>query len=142
MTEIKERDNQMLSFEKNNTPEIYFKAELSDGKCVFEDNGSPNSWLRLSDFIKQNPGIKITKLNLFRGNQLICDTPENQKGYVFGKKQIKTWPSQQKCSLIGIGYLDNDNVNIHWLQLPLLNNGYLETRTKDQAGFFLIQNSE
>ena len=133
----------MLNFEKdNNTPEIYFRAQLSNNKFVYEDKDNPNSWLRLSDFIKQNPDIKILKLSLFHNNQLICDTPENQKGYVYGKREIKVWPSQQKCSLIGIGYLDNDNVNIHWLQLPLLNNGYLETRTKDKAGFFLIQNSE
>lgn len=122
------------------TPSIRFLASLSDGRTVIEDikHGEKSAWFRLRDFLKDNPNIKITCLRL-QGSSGLKTTPSNQAGYAFGNKFNQTHGGKPS-DYVGIGYYDGNKVHIQWHRKPNFDHSYMETRTPEKAGFFLIKN--
>lgn len=131
-----------------NTPKIRFLASLSDGRTVIEDHipDQRSAWIRLKEFLKNNKDIKITCLRLqfpnFHKPQEVKEItmPANQKGYCFGKKKQVVFPFGGHMEFTCIGYFDGEKAYIQWFN----NQNYAEThneeRSKEKAGFFLIEN--
>jgi len=125
-----------------NTPSIKFLASLSDGRTVIQDD-IPNiksAWIRLQDFLKANPDLKITCLRLQGPNNQMVDMPSNQRGYFFGNKVQKAFPFGGQIDSIGVGYYDGNNVHVRWYNTSNFKNLFNEQRTKAKAGFLLISN--
>lgn len=134
----------MVKFEvTKQTPKIRFLASLSDGRTVIEDKvpGKENAWFRLQKYLQQNPHIKITGLRLqdVKRNTIV-NMPSNQRGYFLSKKQIKVFPGGSEVKFMGLGYYDGNMVTVRWLKQPGLQKSNCETKTKAQAGSFLIVN--
>lgn len=132
-----------LAFSVNkNTPITKFLASLSDGRTVIQDDipGHGNAWIRLSEWLKINPQIKITGLRLQGPNGIEIKTPANQNGYFFGYQQKGSWGGPQ-YNYIGIGYYDGNRVNIMWYRQPNFDCVIPEQRTLQKAGFLLIRNN-
>lgn len=122
------------------TPEVRFLASLSDGRTVIQDDrpGELHAWHRLSDFMRANPEIRITCLRLQApGREVVM--PANQRGYVFGKRGILANMLVEN-HFLGIGYFDGQMAVVNWLHLPDLATGQVEEKTREQCGFFLIEN--
>jgi hypothetical protein len=135
---------EMVSFDKQETSDIYFCAELSNGQTVFQDvrPNDEHAWARLAKFIKNNSGLKIVGLTVIKPNGKKHECPRDQKGYCFGYKKIKTFmgPSRE-IDLVMVGYCDGETCYMKWLN----QNAKIaceEKRTKKSAGFFLIENPE
>jgi len=132
-----------ISFIKPENPEpFYFVIKLSNGDNVFQDkrDGSQHAWIRLKDFLKARPEIKIIGMDMVKVNGKIFNTPDNQKGYCFGYKQIKTFLGPKaELNATCFGHYDGEFCYMTWLNA----NGKViqqEKRTKDGCGFFLIEN--
>lgn len=133
-----------LAFELTKaTPTIRFLASLSDGRTVIEDNRPQqrNAWARLTKFMKANPQLQITCLRLQgpRGKEIVM--PSNQKGYCFGYKHKKVHPGGE-TNFVGIGYYDGHKVLMRWFKTPNFDYSENQERTKENAGFLLIENSD
>jgi hypothetical protein len=121
---------------------LYFIAKLSNGETVYQDNrkNDRHAWLRLNDFLKANPELKIISLEIIKKNGKMYKSPENQSGYCFGLKKTKVYlaPGGEMDSVC-YGHYDGEFCYITWLN----SNGKVvsrEKRTKQGAGFFLICN--
>lgn len=127
----------------NLTPNIRFLASLSDGRTVIQDDrsgpGQRHAWARLEKWLKNNPSMSITEIRLQGPKNIDIKMPPNQKGYFFGKKQLAVWGGSQD-NYIGVGYYDGQKVNISWHRQPLFDHSFVEERTVEKAGFFLIKN--
>lgn len=125
------------------TPTIRFLASLSDGRTVIQDDRSSDkdrhAWIRLSMWLKENPGILITELRLQGPKGFEAKMPSNQKGYFFSNKLQAVWKGPQSNS-VGIGYYDGYKVNVCWYKKPMLDSLFSEEKTVAEAGFFLIEN--
>ena len=125
------------------TPPVRWLASLSDGRTVIQDDrpNAPAAWHRLREFLVANPGLAITGLRLqgVKGKELTVLS--HQPGYFFGFKgqAIVGGPQQH---YVGIGYYDGNSVIINWLALPHFNHQFSEQRSKERAGFMLIENTE
>jgi hypothetical protein len=121
--------------------EPYFIALLSNGHTLVQDlKETPNTWIRLGNLIKD--GIKISQLQITFQNRQVIGSPMNQPGYFFGRKITAVWPmGKNEPALTGLGHVDENNVvQITWYR----NDGSIhskEERSKDKAGFFLIENN-
>jgi len=106
-----------------------------------EIGATPAAWHRLREFLAANPGTAITGLRLqgVKGKELTVLS--HQHGYFFGFKgqAIVGGPQQH---YVGIGYYDGHSVIINWLALPHFNHQFSEQRSKERAGFMLIENPE
>jgi hypothetical protein len=136
--------DETLAFElTKTTPVIRFVASLSDGRTVIEDvrASQRTAWARLTQFIKANPQVQITCLRLQgpRGKEIVM--PSNQNGYCFGYKHRKVHPGGE-TNFVGIGYYDGHKVLMRWFKTPNLDYGGNQERTKESAGFLLIENSD
>lgn len=122
------------------TPEVRFLASLSDGRTMIQDDrpGELHAWHRLAEFLRANPGIKITCLRLQAPGREVV-TPANQPGYVLGMKGTLA-NMQVENHYLGIGYFDGQAAVINWLRVPDLAAGHVEQKTREQCGFFLIEN--
>jgi len=122
------------------TPKTRFLASLSDGRTVIQDErpNAKNAWIRLKKFIETNPGLSITGLRLQGPGGREYPMPPNQKGYFFGKKARKTFPGGQ-ATYVGVGYYDGNVVTIQWHR-ENFSDSFTEDRTRQKAGFFLIEN--
>lgn len=121
------------------TPDVHFVAAISDGTTVVQDDrpGEPAAWTRLNDYLKANPGLKITGLKLVCGATEFV-MPSNQRGYFFGNKAMAAFPAGGQAQARGVGYYDGSVVTIRWGQMPDLRTSSTEERTPEAAGFFLI----
>ena len=125
------------------TPPVRWLASLSDGRTVIQDDrkNAPAAWHRLREFLAANPGLVIAGLRLqgVKGKELTVLS--HQRGYFFGFKgqAIVGGPQQH---YVGIGYYDGNAVIINWLALPHFNHQFSEQRSKERAGFMLIENTE
>jgi len=130
-----------VSFKKNNDLNIYFELHMSDGSVIYEDN-QPRCWAVICDFIKNNKNLKVTKLTLKKDSQnIILNTPENQLGYFYGKKILRDMIQNKTDEFIGMGYYDGDNVFVKWFNILDFSKCVNEIRTKQNAGFFLLENN-
>lgn len=125
------------------TPTVRFLASLSDGRTVIQDErpDEDHAWFRLTKWLKENSGIKITGLRLQGPNGVDVKMPSNQKGYFFGNKQHAVWGGSQD-TYCGIGYYDGQKINVGWHRQPDFDNSFAEERTVGSAGFFLIKNAQ
>lgn len=132
----------LVSFDKQIGSNIYFCAELSDGRIVYQDvrQNDEHAWSRLSKFIKNNNGLSIVGLTVIKPNGRKYECPRNQKGYIFGYKKIKTFigPARE-IDLTCFGHFDGEVCYFKWLNENAKISSE-EKRTKDKAGFFLIEN--
>ncbi len=131
-----------IAFECNkHTPDIRFLASLSDSRTVIQDNkpGIEAAWKRLAKFIRTNPTISITCVRLQAPGKDDITMPSNQKGYMFGNRHRKVFPGGEQA-FIGIGYYDGVEVHERWFEVPSFRPADTATRTKEKAGFFLIEN--
>ena len=125
------------------TPPVRWLASLSDGRTVIQDdrNEGPAAWHRLREFLAADPGIAITGLRLqgVKGKELTVLS--RQQGCFFGFKgqAIVGGPQQH---YVGVGYYDGHTVIINWLALPHFNHQFSEQRSREKAGFMLIENPE
>ncbi len=133
----------LISFALSENPEpFYFVIKLSNGENVFQDkrDGFQHAWLRLKDFLKANPEIKIVGMDLVKLNGKTFKAPDNQSGYIFGFKQIKTFLGPKtELNAVCYGYYDGEFCYMTWLN----SNGKIiqqEKRTREGTGFFLIKN--
>lgn len=133
----------LISFILPENPEpFYFVIQLSNGENVFQDkrDGFQHAWLRLKDFLKVNPEIKIVGMDLVKLNGKTFKTLDNQRGYIFGYKHIKTFLGPKtELTATCFGYCDGEFCHMTWLNA----NGKIiqqEKRTKEGCGFFLIEN--
>lgn len=134
----------MIAFEINgNTPNIRFLASLSDGRTVIQDNipGVKSAWVRLKDFLDENPSIKITCVRLQAPGGHDIAMPNGQKGYCFGNRQHRVYPGGQS-TYVGIGYYDGKMAAFRWFNINDFSSNFAEEKTKEKAGFFLIENNE
>jgi len=137
-------DNSTVAFEVNdNTPETRFLASLSDGRTVIQDDvkGYRHAWVRLAAFLQNNPEIKITCLRLQAPGGHDIPMPANQKGYFFGNMHRRIWPGGYEETYLGIGYYDGSQVVVRWYNNKNFSRNFAEQRTKDKAGFCLIENN-
>lgn len=135
---------QCVAFEINeNTPQIRFLASLSDGRTVIQDNipGVRSAWLRLADFLKDNPELHITCVRLQAPGGHDIAMPSGQKGYCYGNKQHRVFPGGQS-TYMGVGYYDGNKVAFRWFNIKNFGSNFAEEVTKERAGFFLIENHE
>lgn len=123
------------------TPDTRFLASLSDGTTVIQDErpGEVNAWFRLGDYLKANPGLKITCLRLQMPGIPDIVMPSGQPGYFFGKKGMLA-NLVIECHWVGVGYYDGQVAVINWHCASNHLSGQVEERTKEQCGFFLIEN--
>lgn len=134
--------NETVAFEVNeNTPPIRFLASLSDGRTVIQDDirGVKAAWRRLADFIRDNPSIQITCVRLQGPKGHDIAMPSGQQGYFFGNKHHRVFPGGQS-TFMGIGYYDGNKVAVRWFNVLDLNKNFSEEKTKENAGFSLIEN--
>lgn len=126
-----------------NTPVTRFLASLSDGRTVIQDDrpGSPHAWRRLAGWIKSNSHIKITEMRLQLGQRQPIAMPPNERGYCFGKKGVMV-QGGSNSDFVGVGYYDGQNVNLVWYRVPDFGYSFTETRTRENAGFLLIENAD
>lgn len=126
---------------KDNTPSVRFLVSLSDGRTVIQDDRpkQEHAWIRLTKWMKDNPSVSITEIRLQGPKGIDIKMPPNQVGYFFGKKQDAVWGGSQS-NYIGVGYYDGQKVNICWHRQPLFDHSFVEERTAEKAGFFLIKN--
>jgi hypothetical protein len=135
----------MVAFEVNeHTPRLRFLASLSDGRTVIQDDlsGQPHAWHRLGQFLKDNPGVKITMLRLQLvegGGVREWSTPPQQPGYIYGFKGQAIFGAAQSHA-VGIGYYDGVTCLINWIKLPDMRESYYEEQTREKCGFKLISN--
>jgi len=134
----------LVSFTKpDNLDGIYFEAKLSNGKTIFQDKreNEPHAWVRLSQFIRSNPQLKIESYKVMKRNGKIFNLPDNQMGYVFGLKKTKVYLAPGgELDLVCFGHYDGKFCHMIWIN----NNAkevLREKRTKESAGFFLIENN-
>lgn len=131
-----------LSFETTkHTPAIRFLASLSDGRTVIQDDrpGQRHAWVRLAEWLKNNPTISITNMRLQGPKGVDIIMPANMQGYFLGNKHTAVWKGSQ-ANYIGIGYYDGHRVNVSWNRQPKFDHCVTEERTVAKAGFFLIRN--
>lgn len=125
----------------NTTPVVKFLASLSDGRTVIQDDRvkQKHAWIRLTEWIKVNPGISLTGIRLQGPNGIDIKMPPNQQGYFFGQKQYAIWNGPQS-NYFGIGYYDGQKISVIWHRQPRFDHSFTEERTVANAGFSLIQN--
>ncbi len=134
----------MIAFEINpNTPDIRFLVSLSDGRTVIQDNipGVKSAWLRLKDFLHENPDITMTCIRLQAPGGHDIAMPSGQKGYCYGNRQHRVIPGGQS-TYMGIGYYDGTKAAFRWFNITNFSSSFVEEKTKEKAGFFLIENHE
>lgn len=133
-------NKELVSFEVPKNQNKYYVATLSNGKEVFQDErkDAPHSWTRLKQFLQLNPDLKIIDFKLIEGNQSF-DMPKLQKGYCFGKKMVKIFMGNTEVQGTCVGYYNGDTVKLFWISSDGEQVG-TEERTKEKAGFFLIEN--
>ena len=119
-----------------------YTVKLSNGQKIVqeEQEGLPSSWIRLKQFLDANKELKIVEMSLYmNGGEYVL--PNNQTGYCFGRKKIGVWPGSKNMELSCVGYYDGQAVKLFWFNSA----GKVvkeETRTKEKAGFFLINNED
>jgi hypothetical protein len=118
----------------------FYVAELSNGKDVYQDTRekTAHAWRRLKQFLEANTDLKIVGMRLVEGNHSF-DMPKNQKGYIYGMKEVRVFPFGGQGGAVCVGYFDGENSTMFWIS----NKGdkvAKETRSKEQTGFFLIEN--
>ncbi len=125
------------------TPDVRFLASLSDGTTAIQQNGTgrKSGWVNLKQYLKDNPGLKITGLRLQTKGRPEIVMPSNQKGYFFGNKSKRVFPGGQ-AQYVGIGYYDGTIVTAKWYRAPFYDAFEVEERSKADAGFFLIENPD
>ena len=118
-------------------------VKLSNGETIYQDDYRPyiypqSAWLRLSNFIKVNPGIKIVELYLKFRSHYESPLEKNEDGYFFSKKASTTWDSPITTGSYLIGYLKNEVVKIQEWKVPelLYKGGF--NRTIEKSGECLI----
>jgi hypothetical protein len=123
------------------TPDIRFLASLSDSTTVIQDSppGEQHAWVRLQQYLKDNPGLTITGLRLQHPSRDEVVMPSGQEGYFFGNKLFKVFQGGQS-DYVGIGYYDSAIVSISWYRIPHFDHCRTEERSLAKAGFFLITN--
>lgn len=133
-------NSEVVSFNKPNDMEAYYVVTLSDGQEIYQDTrlGQEHAWNRLKIFLSYNPSIKLVGMRLER-NGVKFEMPQNQLGYFFGLKHKAIYPGPQQ-GYVGCGYFDGEIVSVRWFSNPGFKQSYVETRTPEQAGFFLIKN--
>lgn len=148
MVQISKKEKKQMSIltmnKNENVPELHYRVLLSNGDTVFQDNlkDHRHPWVRLQNVMKEDPAIKIQRLDLYLNDRLIITTPENKEGYFFGKKLIKVWLSRKEpINSVGIGFFDGTCVKVMWLKLPELNVSLSEERSVEKAGFMFIKNN-
>ena len=123
------------------TPDVRFLASLSTGETVVQDSppGDRNAWIRLQEYLKDNPGVTITGLRLQHPARDEVVMPSSQQGYFFGNKLFKVFQGGQS-DYVGVGYFDGQKVVISWYRMPHFDHCRTEERSEAKAGFFLIKN--
>lgn len=123
------------------TPTTRWLASLSDGRTVIQDRrkGAPDAWHRLREFLRANPTLTITGLRLQGIGGATVIMPSHQAGYFFGFK-TKAVVGGPQTNFVGVGFCDGSTVTVCWTTRPRHDHCVLETRTKDKAGFMLIEN--
>jgi len=97
----------------------YWTAVLSDGRKVFEDcrKGLPSAWIRLKQFLKDNPTIKISELFLTFGGQRVRiskNHPHDFDGFYFSNRIEAVLGGIQKMSKC-IGLIKGPAAHVIWI---------------------------
>jgi len=131
---------ELVSFTLPTNVDRFYVAELSNGQEVYQDTreNAPHAWRRLKEFLQANTDLKIVGLRLKEGTHSF-DMPKDQKGYVYGMKEIKVFPFGAAGGGVCVGYFDGENSTMFWISDKGENVGK-ETRSKEKTGFFLIEN--
>lgn len=119
MSTVRELPYVLSTCVTDNTPEIRWIANLSNGLTIYDsvnndDLSIPSAWLRLKKFCHEKH-VTITQLRLQYHKRLITLAP-HADGYFFAKRMavLVNVINSYKQMAIGIGYLHNGTLHIEW----------------------------
>jgi hypothetical protein len=119
----------------------YWRADLSDGTSVFQDDGRPgnsiqSAWERLRIYTKEKSLSLVSMSLIFRDH--VESVPTGQDGYYFSKG-VRATPGWSKEHYT-LGYKSPlDEVwTIIWFAIPEILETFRETRTEVDPKFVII----
>jgi len=99
---------------------VYWTVTLSNNTVVHQDDGFLNTWIRLGDYLRDNPSLRIKRYDVhFRDN--IYSLPKNQSGYYFAQGIIQGVGRANGLNYYSMGYVESPTtVQIQCIKTPEL----------------------
>lgn len=104
----------------------YWKAYLSDGRYVLQDDDRPDTeiksaWVRLGRFLVANKPVKLIGIDLIFGTHTVS-FPRNRPAYYYSKGMMQGISQATSLDYHVIGYVDDDDavMKFAWMKVPEL----------------------
>lgn len=104
----------------NKEMDTYWEVKLSDGTIIEQDDSQENSWVSLSNYLKDNQLLSIISFSIhFRDNQVIL--PSNKSRYYFAKGALQAMSGGDTVHYYVVGWLKQEGVMcMQWVKIPEL----------------------
>lgn len=98
--------------------EIYWKALLSTGYTIVQDDTNGSMWLKLGKYLKENPDIGIVKFGVHYNDRCYY-VPDLQWGYYFSMGLLQGVGGEPMDYYV-LGWQEEESnfVQCIWLQVP------------------------